>query len=99
LCDGDARVQAELLGQLRASNDKDAAVLRDAFAARDLPQVARAAHRMHGAAVFVGATALAEVCRTLADAGRESDAAVAEATLPRFNAELSRLNTFLERDE
>lgn len=97
LSDGDIAVECQLLEQLRATNDDDAAALRQAMAMQDMALVVRSAHRMAGANMMIGASAFAGACRTIAHAGRNQDAAAVAAALPLFDAEQARLHACLEQ--
>jgi CheY-like chemotaxis protein len=88
-------VQCQLLQQLRASNDADAAAMRQAMAMQDMALVARSAHRMAGANMLFGAAAFASACLAIAHAGRNEDAAAAAAAVSPFDAEWARLDAYL----
>lgn len=97
LTDGDAAVERQIMEQLRATNDADAAAMAQALAARDMALVARSAHRMAGANLMIGAAAFAKVCRAITHAGRNGDAEAVAAALPHFNVERARLTDYLEQ--
>jgi len=96
LSDGDTMVERQLLKQLQASNDADAAAMRKAMAGQDMALVARNAHRMAGANMMVGAAAFASACRTIAHAAGNADAAAVVAALALFDEEQARLNAGIE---
>ncbi|MFC5495903.1 PAS domain S-box protein [Caenimonas terrae] len=93
---GDPAAQADMLLDLRQANDADAAALREGFAAQDYAVVVQFAHRIRGSCLMLGATSLGEAgCRIekAAAAGQAADLGVAMAS---FDAELQRLNAYLE---
>jgi HPt (histidine-containing phosphotransfer) domain-containing protein len=97
LSDGDTAVERQLLEQLHATNDADAAAMRRALSKQDMALVAHSAHRMAGANMMIGAAAFASACRTIAHAGRNDDAAAVAAALPLFDTERGRLHACLEQ--
>jgi two-component system, NarL family, sensor histidine kinase EvgS len=96
LTGGDRAVERDILREYRIANDADALALREALGRRDLPGIARAAHRMKGAARLVGARGLAEVCATIEQAGRGEDMAAVAAAEAQLTGELDRLNAYLD---
>ena len=93
---GDPAVERDILADFRRANDKDAAMLRQAVADADIPQVTRASHRINGASRTVGALGLAGVCERIEKAGRGNDRTAIEAEMAAFHRELARVNTYLE---
>ena len=97
LTGGDAAMEREILVDFRSANDADAAMLRDALAKRDIPQVTHASHRVKGACRMVGAMALAEVCDRIERAGRAGNWDAIAAERSALEREVERLNAWLQR--
>jgi HPt (histidine-containing phosphotransfer) domain-containing protein len=64
--------------------------IKAALAARDMPTVATAAHKLRGGALSVGAHALQRLAATLEAAARPGDRAACEAVLAPLDRELER---------
>lgn len=86
----------EILHFFRSSSRQDALALQDALAARDLPELTRAAHRLLGACRMVGALDLGAECERISQAGRRQDWAGVLAALQPFEAQLRRLDEFVD---
>jgi len=71
---GDDDAINELLGVFRDSVCAEQGIMRDALAAGDLTEFANACPRLRGAALSMGARALAEVSGTLYSAAKAQDA-------------------------
>ncbi|MEJ5988708.1 PAS domain S-box protein [Ramlibacter sp. PS3R-8] len=93
---GAVLVETEMLADFRRNNDRDAASLRAAAAAGDMAAVRTCSHRIKGAGLMLGATALAAACSRIeaASAGEEPHALAAAAL--GFENELMRLNSYLD---
>jgi PAS domain S-box-containing protein len=96
LTGGDKAIEREILREYKTANDADARALEDALGRRDLPGIARAAHRIKGASRMVGAQSLAAVCATIEQAGRRDDLPAVLAEEARLLRELDRLNAYLD---
>lgn len=93
---GDATAERDILLDFRRVNDEDAAMLEQAVAKSDIPQVTRASHRIKGASRMVGALALADVCERIEHASRANDWPAVEADMGAFHQEWRRLNAHLD---
>ena len=92
---GDVALEREVFTEFLRVNGEDAAILADAFKARDVARLIQAAHRMKGASRTIGAHALAEACARLEEAARANDWATVTATLDPFRREMARLEDYL----
>jgi CheY-like chemotaxis protein/HPt (histidine-containing phosphotransfer) domain-containing protein len=93
---GDAAAERDILLDFRRVNDQDAAMLEQAVAKSDIPQVIRATHRITGASRTVGAMGLAGVCERIEHASRANDWPTVEANMGAFHQEWMRLNAHLD---
>ncbi len=93
---GNVEMELEILHDFRSANDADAAVMEQAVAARDVPLVTRATHRMLGASRLVGAFDFASVCERIGHASRASDSTTVAAGMIVFHQEWARLNAYLD---
>lgn len=93
---GDATAERDILLDFRRVNDEDAAMLKQAVAKSDTPQVTRATHRIKGASRMVGAMGLAGVCERIEHASRANDWPAVEASMGAFHEEWMRLNAYLD---
>ena len=93
---GDTATERDILRDFRRVNDEDAAMLRQAVATSDIPQVTRATHRILGASRMVGALALSRVCERIEHASRASDWTTIVANMPPFHQEWIRLNAYCD---
>ncbi|MBI5278105.1 MAG: response regulator [Burkholderiales bacterium] len=89
---GDAAMVDEILKSFQGTCDEDAARLRQAVAAGDIPQVTHFAHRIRGASKMVGAVGLAAACEKIDNAGRAGDREAVLAGIPAFEQEWMRLS-------
>ncbi|TXT38467.1 MAG: multi-sensor hybrid histidine kinase [Comamonadaceae bacterium] len=87
----------EFLTNFSSSAAQIADALRIAFASRDTRETGALAHKLKSSARAVGALALGELCADLEQAGKAGDAATLMLLMPRFEDELGRVNTFLNR--
>jgi DNA-binding response OmpR family regulator len=85
-----------ILSALRTSNEQDAELLRQAVLAKDLTQVAYAAHRMHGAGEMVGARDFSNVCQVLERGSRTGDWHAIGDAMAAFDTEWLRLKAYLD---
>jgi HPt (histidine-containing phosphotransfer) domain-containing protein len=95
LTGGDQAMARDILLEYKTANDADVAALTEALARQDLPAVVRAAHRIKGASRMVGAGALAAVCTSIEQAGRQADWPAVAAEKDRLRREVERLNAYL----
>ena len=93
---GNLTVEREILIDFRRVNDKDAAMLEWAIAARDRLKIVHIAHRIKGASLSIGATRLATISESIENAGRANDLTTVELEIGVFQTELKRLNTYLD---
>ncbi|MEP6790580.1 MAG: ATP-binding protein, partial [Ramlibacter sp.] len=94
---GDAAAAAAVVADFRAANQHDSAQLRQAAASADFSGVANFSHRIKGACLMMGATALAAACGRVEDAGTAADAHAVQSALEGFEAQLLRLDSHLAR--
>ena len=85
-----------ILAALRATNEQDAEVLRQAVAANDLNRVTYASHRMLGAGKMIGASEFSDVCQSLEDGSRAGDWSAIRDAMPAFDAQWLRLKGYLD---
>ena len=95
LTGGDQAMERDILLEYKTANDQDVAALSEALARKDLPGVVRAAHRIKGASRMVGAGALAAVCASIEQAGRQEDWPAVTAEESRLRREVERLDAYL----
>jgi len=93
---GDAAAERDILLDFRRVNDEDAAMLKQAVAKIDIPQVTRASHRIKGACKMVGAMGLASVCEHIEHASRANDWNTIKAYMGAFHQEWMRLNAYFD---
>jgi signal transduction histidine kinase/CheY-like chemotaxis protein len=93
---GDAAVERDIFLDFRRVNDEDAALLKQAVTQSDIPQVARASHRIKGSSKMIGALALAGVCERIEHASRANDWTTIEASMGAFHREWTRLNAYFD---
>jgi signal transduction histidine kinase/CheY-like chemotaxis protein/HPt (histidine-containing phosphotransfer) domain-containing protein len=96
MCGGDLETEKEILNDFRRVNDDDARMLERAVAAGDIPQVARASHRILGASRMVGALVLADICEGLERATRLNDWSLIGSGMEAFSLECVRMNRYLD---
>jgi PAS domain S-box-containing protein len=93
---GSAAVTAQILGDFRHANELDATALRQAAAKEDFAPVVEFSHRIKGATLMLGAGLLSEVCGRVEAAGAAGDPAGLCIAMGSFEAELLRLNAYLD---
>jgi PAS domain S-box-containing protein len=96
LSGGAVLVETEMLADFRRTNDRDAASLRAAADAGDIPAVLATSHRIKGASLMLGASALAGACSRIEGASTGEDPQGLGKAVFEFEQELLRLNTYLE---
>ncbi|MBI2383270.1 MAG: response regulator, partial [Gammaproteobacteria bacterium] len=84
LSGGDAALEADVLRDFDRSAQDDMGAIRESLEAGDLPALARRAHRLRGAALTVGAGALAEAALRLERAGKAANRRAARAAVPKL---------------
>jgi signal transduction histidine kinase/CHASE3 domain sensor protein/HPt (histidine-containing phosphotransfer) domain-containing protein len=95
LTGGHDAATARVLGQFKRVNDRDVATLLAAVEREDLPEVARTAHRIKGAAQLIGARALAEACAQLEALAHGADPSALGDSLTRVRQHVETLDDFL----
>jgi HPt (histidine-containing phosphotransfer) domain-containing protein len=93
---GDADLEQMIFTQFSRANVEDVALAARAFESRDFSLMARAAHRMKGAATSIGAKALAAVCARLESASLAADWNAVAVEEEAFHREVGRLDAHLE---
>ena len=93
---GDPAGVHSILAALRATNEQDAEVLRQAVAANDLNRVTYASHRMLGAGKMIGASEFSALCQRLEDGSRAGDWEAIRLSMPEFEAQWARLKSYLD---
>jgi PAS domain S-box-containing protein len=93
---GAVLVEAEMLADFRRTNDCDAASLRAAARAGDIPALVATSHRIKGASLMLGATALARACAAIEAASADEDPLALGEAVVGFEHELQRLDTYLD---
>lgn len=88
---GDRAAIDQLLTVFRDSIRNEQAKLRDALAAGDLAELARGAHRLRGAALAMGARAVAETAGALDAAGRDRNVAGCAVLMPALHRRIERM--------
>jgi CheY-like chemotaxis protein len=85
-----------VIGEMLAAFREDgAAQLAAIAAATSAPMLARAAHRLRGSALNLGAVVLAEACQRAESAANAGDAPAAQACLPAIAAALEQADAAL----
>jgi signal transduction histidine kinase/CHASE3 domain sensor protein/ActR/RegA family two-component response regulator len=93
---GNVKLELEILHDFRRTNDADMAMVEQAVAARDVPLVTRATHRMMGASRLVGAFDFASICERIGHASRANDSTTVAAAMIVLREEWARLNAYLD---
>jgi PAS domain S-box-containing protein len=96
ICSNDVEAERGILLDFRHANDEDAAMLEQAVARNDMPQVTHVSHRVKGASRMVGAMGLADVCERIEQASRANDWSTIRASMEPFRGECMRLSTYLD---
>ena len=86
----------ELVEIYRQDTPQRLAELDAALAKKDGSALVRAAHTIKGSSGNFGATTLARLAQDLEEHGKSSDFAAAAAALPKFKAELARVDAALK---
>ncbi|MDO9424032.1 MAG: PAS domain S-box protein [Methylobacter sp.] len=92
----DPAVISEFLHDFRDSATQIAAELKTAYAAGQTAQVGALAHKLKSSAHSVGALALGELCADIERAGKADQIEVLVALLPRFEAEITVVDEYLD---
>jgi two-component system, sensor histidine kinase and response regulator len=85
-----------LITLFRTTNDQDAVNLRVLVSSRDGAATKSTAHRIKGASRTLGANRLAALAEQIETAGHGKDWPTIAVAMPPFEAELARVNTFLD---
>ena len=94
LAAGDREMEDQIILRFVEHNNGDARALEAAVANADLARTASAAHRIKGAALTVGAKALAAICADLERAGKGGDQPACHELMGKFREELNRLEEY-----
>jgi len=94
----DPELVREFLQDFRASAARIALDLRAACEARQSRAAADAAHKLKSSARAVGAVALSDLCAAMGEKGRADDRDALTVLLPRFDAEMTRVDDYLEKN-
>ena len=86
----------EMLQDFRISAAKIATELHTAYQAEQFVTVGSIAHKLKSSARSVGALALGELCAEIEQAGKKNDAKSLAVLLPRFDAEMIAVKTYLD---
>ncbi|HEY1138886.1 MAG TPA: ATP-binding protein [Lysobacter sp.] len=95
LTKGEPAAVRRVLQHFHRVNQRDVEALLAALDRVDFPAIARAAHRIRGACVLIGAHALAAVCDLIEHAGHSGDGAAVAGYRARLDHELERLNDYV----
>ncbi|GKS68619.1 PAS domain S-box-containing protein [Nitrosomonas sp. PY1] len=96
LVGNDPAMIQEMLLDFRASAEKIAIELRAAFQSGQFATVGALAHKLKSSSRSVGALALGELCAALEQAGKNNDVEELAALLPRFDAQMIEVKTYLD---
>jgi signal transduction histidine kinase/DNA-binding response OmpR family regulator/CHASE3 domain sensor protein len=96
ICGASPERERDILLEFGRTTAEDAVLLRAALEAHDLTAVRRSAHRIAGAAQFVGANPVAAAAAVVEHASAAGDEAAARALLADLDTELLRLAAELE---
>ncbi len=89
---GDPALEQDLLLRFRHFNTEDRRLLLGAVERRDMDEVIRVSHRIHGASKMIGATGLAEASARLERASRANDWSAIASNLESFWREYDTLD-------
>jgi CheY-like chemotaxis protein/HPt (histidine-containing phosphotransfer) domain-containing protein/two-component sensor histidine kinase len=92
---GDKSVERDIIAQFLSATRDDANALRAAVAQGDADAIARAAHRVKGAARMMGAGPVANVSERIEQAGKSGDMTMLTSSMVEFNSEHARLLEYL----
>jgi CheY-like chemotaxis protein/HPt (histidine-containing phosphotransfer) domain-containing protein len=95
LTKGEPAAVRRVLQHFHRVNQRDVDALLAALDRVDFPAIARAAHRIKGACVLIGAHALAAVCNLIEHAGHSGDGDAVAEYRARLHHELERLNDYV----
>ncbi|PTN13005.1 ATP-binding protein [Nitrosomonas aestuarii] len=86
----------EMLRDFRINTAKSAAELRTAYQKGQLTTAGSIAHKLKSSSRSVGALSLGELCAEMEQAGKKNDQKVLDALLPKFDAELKKVEAHLD---
>ncbi|MDP2762193.1 MAG: PAS domain S-box protein [Sideroxyarcus sp.] len=92
----DEEIIRDFLHDFRASAAKTAAELKAACDGGQAKQAGALAHKLKSSARSVGALALGELCAEMEQAGKDGDAQALAGLLPKFEAELAGVESYLD---
>jgi HPt (histidine-containing phosphotransfer) domain-containing protein len=93
---GNPVVIKEFLHDFRSSATRIATELTSAYTAGQTLQVGTLAHKLKSSARSVGALALGKLCMEIEEAGKAGQVEALTALLPRFEAEIAAVNSYLD---
>jgi CheY-like chemotaxis protein/HPt (histidine-containing phosphotransfer) domain-containing protein len=96
LVGNDPEVISEFLRDFRASSGRIAAELHSACKLGQAQTAGAAAHKLKSSARSVGALSLGELCAEMERTGKAGDMQALNALLPRFDAELGVVDTYID---
>ena len=88
----------ELIDRFLEDAPRRLGVLQEAAGRGDVDGVVRAAHGLRGSAGVLGATAVAEICTTLEERGRDGSVEGAGDLLAALESEMGRVTAALEEE-
>jgi CheY-like chemotaxis protein/HPt (histidine-containing phosphotransfer) domain-containing protein len=86
----------EFLMDFRRSADQIAAELKMTYETGEAAQVSKLAHKLKSSASSVGAVELAQLCAAIEQAGKTDQLEVLASLLPRFEIEMTAVDSYLE---
>ena len=92
----DPEIISDFLQDFRRSATQIATELKMAFTAGQATQVSALAHKLKSSARAVGALELGELCAAIEQAGRAGQLEILVALMPRFEAEMTDVNNYLD---
>jgi two-component system, sensor histidine kinase and response regulator len=98
LDDGEGVILAEVIGIFFDETPRHLDGLRNAFSAKDAPELARVAHAFKSASGNVGATGIAKLCRELERIGRSGELADAAPLLREIEQQVDAVRPLLQRE-
>ncbi len=88
---GDKEFAVELLQEFRDSLDAEVSALKGVLESGDAKAITEKAHSIKGSALNLSAKGLAEVARTMEEAGKQGDVATAANAMPNLASESEKL--------
>ncbi len=86
----------EMLQDFRTNTAKSAAELRTSYQKGQLTTAGSIAHKLKSSSRSVGALSLGELCAEMEQAGKKNDQQALDALLPKFDAELKKVEAHLD---